>query len=562
MAAMTLSEATAHVTATDPRFALTRAEVRGVELPVFANAPTSLRDLQKIGRDVHAGRDYIVYEGERIGYDDWVEETWRVAAALRGRFGVRPGDRVAVAMRNYPEYLTLLMAIPAIGAVVVMVNAWWTTEELEYGFADSGAKLVFADGPRAERIAPFADRLGLRTVWVRDAAPQGAETWRDILAGTPEAAEPDAPIDPDDDFAIMYSSGSTGHPKGVILTHRGAISATYSWLMGFSLIPLMMEEPPAPKADRQTILLATPLFHITATHPCFLLSIPLGAKLVMMRKWDAEEAVRLVREEEVTRFLAVPTMAQDLALAARRLDVDLPTLSNLGAGGAKRPPAQVAEQQEALPGVAVASGYGMTETNALGVGIQGEDYLAKPNAAGRLYPPLQEIKIVDDEGGALPTGEVGEICLKSATAMRGYLNQPEATAETLREGWVHTGDLGWLDDEGYLTIVDRKKNIIIRGGENISGLEVEAAIHRHPAVLEAAVFPAPDDRLGEVVGAQIRLREGAALREDDLAAFLGDILAKFKIPERIWWAEGPLLRGATDKIDRRAIARACLGAGS
>ncbi|MEO0363018.1 MAG: class I adenylate-forming enzyme family protein, partial [Pseudomonadota bacterium] len=277
MAAMTLSEATAHVTATDPRFALTRAEVRDVELPIFANAPTSLRELQKIGRDVHAGRDYIVYEGERIGYDDWVEETWRVAAALRDRFGVRPGDRVAVAMRNYPEYLTLLMAIPAIGAVVVMVNAWWTTEELEYGFADSGAKLVFADGPRAERIAPFADRLGLRTVWVRDAPPQGADTWRDMIAGAPEAAEPDAPIDPDDDFAIMYSSGSTGHPKGVILTHRGAISATYSWLMGFSLIPLMMEEPPTPKADRQTILLATPLFHITATHPCFLLSIPLSA---------------------------------------------------------------------------------------------------------------------------------------------------------------------------------------------------------------------------------------------------------------------------------------------
>ncbi|MEO0361378.1 MAG: AMP-binding protein, partial [Pseudomonadota bacterium] len=551
-----------HVTATDPRFALTRAEVRGVELPVFANAPTSLRELQKIGREIHAGRDYIVYEGERIGYDDWVEETWCVAAALRDRFGVGPGDRVAVAMRNYPEYLTLLMAIPAIGAVVVMVNAWWTTEELEYGFADSGAKLVFADGPRAERIAPFAERRGLKTVWVRDAAPEGAPTWDAMLADAPNAAEPDAQIEPDDDFAIMYSSGSTGHPKGVILTHRGAISATYSWLMGFSLIPLMMEEPPAPKADRQTILLATPLFHITATHPCFLLSIPLGAKLVMMRKWDAEEAVRLVREEEVTRFLAVPTMAQDLALAARRLGLDLPTLSNLGAGGAKRPPAQVAEQQEALPGVAVASGYGMTETNALGVGIQGEDYLAKPNAAGRLYPPLQEIKIVDDEGGALPTGEVGEICLKSATAMRGYLNQPEATAETLREGWVHTGDLGWLDDEGYLTIVDRKKNIIIRGGENISGLEVEAAIHRHPAVLEAAVFPAPDDRLGEVVGAQIRLREGAALAEDDLAAFLSDILAKFKIPERIWWAEGPLLRGATDKIDRRAIAKACIGAGS
>lgn len=558
MAVMTLGEAAAHVTATDDRFALSRATIRGVDLPVFANAPATLRDLQAVGAEIHGDRDYIVYEGERIGYDQWRAETNRISAALRDRYGVRPGDRVAIAMRNYPEYLTLLMAIPAIGAVVVMVNAWWTTEELQYGFEDSGAKLVFADGPRAERIAPFAARLGIRTVWVRDEAPEGAETYAGTLAATTASEAPTTPIEPDDDFAIMYSSGSTGHPKGVILTHRGAISATYSWLMGFSLVPLMMDPPPTPTAERQTILLTTPLFHITATHPCFLLSMPLGAKLVMMRKWDAEAAARLIEAEDVTRFLAVPTMAQDLAEAANRLGLSMPTLSNLGAGGAKRPAAQVAEQQDALPGVAIASGYGMTETNALGVGIQGEDYLARPNAAGRLYPPLQEMKIVDDGGAEVPNGTLGEICLKSATAMRGYLNKPDATAETLRGGWIHTGDLGFVDDEGYLTIVDRKKNIIIRGGENISGLEVEGAIHRHPAVLEAAVFAAPHERFGEVVGAEIHLRPGAKLTEAELIEFLSDILAKFKLPERIWWSDAPLLRGATDKIDRRAIRAACL----
>ncbi|MEM7546186.1 MAG: AMP-binding protein [Pseudomonadota bacterium] len=560
MAVMTLAEAAAHVTSTDPRFALGRATIRGVDLPVFANAPASLRDVMAVGAAARAelpdGGDYIIYEGERITYAAWQSETFRIAHALVADLSVQPGDRVAIAMRNYPEYLSLMMAIASVGAVVVMVNAWWTTDELRYGFEDSGAKIVFADGPRADSIRPFAAEFGLRIIGVRDGA--GDAHYDALLAGSANDAPPDIPIDPDADFAVMYSSGTTGHPKGVVLTHRGAITALYSWFMGFSLMPLMVEEMPPPTAARQTLLVTTPFFHITATHPCFLLSLPLGAKIVLMHKWDPEKAVRLVEAEEVTRFLAVPTMSADLTDAAVRMGATLKTLSNLSAGGAKRPAAQVLEQDKALPHVAIASGYGMTESNALGLGISGPEYAARPESAGRLYPPIQEIKIADEAGDSLPNGEVGEICLKSATIMRCYLNKPEATAEVLRDGWLHTGDLGRIDDEGYVEIVDRKKNIIIRGGENISCLEVEGAIHKHPAVTEAAVFPVPHERLNETVGAAVQLKPGAHLGEDELRDHLAPLLAKFKWPEQVWWTGDTLIRGATDKTDRRAIRAACL----
>lgn len=558
MTAMSLEEATEHLKREDPRFAVSEAVIRGVRLPVFANAPKSLRELQHCGREVRpSGVDYVVYEGERLSYDDWCVETNRIARALTSRYGVRPGDHVAIAMRNYPEYLTLMMAIAAAGAVSVLLNAWWTTEELEYGFTDSAAKLVFADGPREERIRPFAERLGLTVVMVRDASPEkGFERYDDALAGIGDSSPLATPIDPDDDFAVMYSSGSTGQPKGVVLTHRGAVSATFSWLMALALGPLMAPEPPPAKAHGPAVLCATPLFHVTATHPLFLLSIPLGAKFVMMRKWDAEEAVRLIETEKVTRFVGVPTMSADLALAAQRQGKTLPTLENLGAGGAKRPAAQVGEQAEAFPNAAIATGYGMTETNALGLGLAGPDYVAQPDAAGRLYPPIQQIKVVDEAGVELPTGAVGELCMKSATIMRCYLNQPGATTDTLKDGWLHTGDLAKVDEAGCVTIVDRKKSIIIRGGENISCLEVEGALHKHPAVLEAAVFPMPDERLGEAVGAAIHLR--GPVEEPELTEFLKRSLAAFKIPTRYWRMDEPLQRGATDKIDRRAIRSACL----
>jgi acyl-CoA synthetase (AMP-forming)/AMP-acid ligase II len=556
MTGMTLAQAGAHLTATNPDFAVEDTVIRGVKLRVFKNAPPHLRALVQRSAPLHGGGAYLVHEDERWTHAAFCSDANRMSHALRDALGVRPGDRVAIAMRNCPEILILLTAVANAGAVAVMLNAWWAKEELDYAFEDSGATIVFADAPRYARIAPLAPARGLRLI--ATAGAEGPETYAALLAGAVSDAWPETPIDPEDDFALMYSSGTTGHPKGVVLTHRGAVSAIWTWVMSLLLGPLMDPDaaPAAPKPI--VIMIVTPLFHVTATHPMFLLSHPMGARIVLLPKWNAEDAVRVIRQEGVTRFLGVPTQSADLLAAAARMGVDLPSLDYVGAGGAKRPAAQVAALSQAFPNAVIASGWGMTETNAAGLSISGPDYVARPGVAGRLLPPLQDLRIIGDDGHEVPMGEIGEITVRSACNMRCYNNKPEATAEVLQDGWLRTGDLATIDADGYVTIVDRKKSIIIRGGENISCLDVEGALHRHPDVAEAGVFPVPDARLGELVGAGVQLRAGAQAAPADIAAFVSEHIAKFKIPERIWLRDTPLPRGATDKIDRRALRTECL----
>ncbi|MBB97148.1 MAG: long-chain fatty acid--CoA ligase [Rhodobacteraceae bacterium] len=558
MTAMTYDAAAAHLVQTNPAFATTRATIRGTSYTVFANSPPTLRDMLHRSRALHLDGedDYLIYQSERLSYDAFCDEVCMMARALQSR-GIVPGDRVAVAMRNYPELLILFLATASIGAVIVFVNAWWTEEELDYALRDSGARMVFADGPRMQRLLPLKDRLGLTLIGVRDGAeiaPEAFDTVRKTGAG---AGWPDVHIDTDDDFAIMYSSGTTGHPKGVVLTHRGAVNAVYTWLMQSAMYPLMQEDEPDPDPPTPVILVATPLFHVTATHPVFLYSIPAGARIVLMYKWDAAEAVRLIRDEKVTRLLGVPTQTADLMECAARMGEPLDSLKFLGSGGAKRPAAQVGQLTQAFPNALVATGWGMTETNAIGIGMAGADYVSRPGTAGKLYPPVQELRFLDEAGQDVAPGEVGEITVKSPCNMRQYLNKPEATAEVLKDGWLRTGDLGCIDDAGFVTIVDRAKNIIIRGGENIACLDVENALHHHPAVAEACAFPVPDARLGETVGALVQIRTGMAAEVAELQAFLRAHIAHFKIPEHVWMQGDPLPRGATDKLDRRGIRALC-----
>jgi acyl-CoA synthetase (AMP-forming)/AMP-acid ligase II len=550
------------VATSEALFELEQREIRGVEFTTFRNGPKTLRDILEFCKN-HQDADFIVYENERYSYADFYRITSLVALRLTQHYGVKQGDRVALVMRNSPEYPILFMALASIGALAVCMNSWWTSEELEYGFTDSAAKLVFADAGQAKKLVPFAGRLGLQSVVVRgEAGERDADFWR--LIGVPSDVQlPSADVEPDDDFAIMYTSGSSGFPKGVVLTHRGAISTIQSWLFGLK-VSARLGWSPAPMIDKNgesfqpCSLVTVPFFHVSGTHPGILMSIWLGMKMVICHKWDPEKAVALIEREQVTRFAGVPTMSMELINAAVSMGVTLDSIRNIDAGGAGRPVDQVATIAKAVPHALVGTGWGMTETNGMGIGLRGEEFLANPGVAGRLQAPLPQIKIVDENGREVAIGKVGELVFKCVSNMRCYLNQPEATADVLRSGWLYTGDMAFIDDDDLVTIVDRKKDMIIRGGENISCAEVHAALHAHPSVLEAAVFSIPDERLGEAVGACVYLRNDDTVSEAELVQAMAPLIARYKLPSKIWFHEGQLPRVGTEKIDKLALRNKCL----
>ena len=562
MSDLSLEEAIEQVKS-EELFAVEEREIDGVTFKTFKNGPRNLRDL--LDWSLQFGdADFLVYEDERYTFKEVHRNVLRLMSALVNDYGVKPGDRVALLMRNAPEYPMLFMAIACVEAVPVFLNSWWTSQELEYGFGDSGAKLVFADEPRAANMEPFAEKLGIARVVVRSKTMEKLPGFWDLIDNEPAHAAPEIDINPDTDFAVMYTSGSSGHPKGVVTTHRSAVAAAQQWVFG-AQVAVLLNFAPAPTIDadgkpyQPCTMMTTPFFHISATHANFLLSLWMGLKLVILYKWEARRAVEIIDREKVSRFACVPTMSAELIEAAVETGSELASLRTIDSGGAKRPAAQLDKMLERVPHALPGTGWGMTETGGPGIGMRGELYQANPDAAGRLQAPLMEMRIVDDDDNEVPVGDVGELVVKGVSNMRCYLNKPEETAAALRDGWLYTGDLAKVDEHGMITIVDRKKDMIIRGGENISCSEVNAALHQHPSVIEAVVFSIPDERLGEDVGACVHLRNDASATEAELQDFLETQLASYKVPKKIWFRDAPLPRGATEKIDRLKIRAEYVG---
>jgi acyl-CoA synthetase (AMP-forming)/AMP-acid ligase II len=554
-----LDAVTAQITAPGGQLAVGMETIRGVSYPVFTNAPASLRDYFAFFAPVHGEKEFLVYDGERLTFADVRARAIRIGAVLQHRYGIAKGDRVAIAMRNYPEWVAAFVGALHIGAIVVPMNAWWTTDELAYGLRDSGTRLAIVDEERLRRIAAI-EGLAIPLVAVRTSAavagPLGAETLEASLDGAPAEPWYLPPLYPEDDATIMYTSGSTGAPKGAVATHRSVVSGALNYLVqGLAMLQLAQAAGVALPAQ-QVMLLNVPLFHITGSVPVLLVSMAIGRRMVIMHKWDAGEALRLIEKERATYFVGVPTMSLELMQHPDRDRYDLSSLVDIAGGGAPRPAEHVERLAEAFPGKNPAIGYGLTETNGVGAGNLRDNYRLKPHSTGRASKPLVEMMVADEDMAALPPGQVGEVCIRSAANVRGYWNKPEATAAAFTaDGWFRTGDLGQFDEDGYLTIVDRKKDIIIRGGENISAVEVEAAIYAHPAVAEASVFGLPDERLGEIVGAAVYLKPGEQLEAEALVEFVKRDVAAFKVPARLWLVTEPLPKLGSAKIDKVTLRR-------
>ncbi|WP_262695430.1 class I adenylate-forming enzyme family protein [Kordiimonas aquimaris] len=533
-------------------FATTEAEVNGRMQTVFAHQPATMRDALMMFYG-HGDREYLVYGDTRLTFAQTIEKASQFAQALVDDYGVKKGDRVALAMRNYPEWVIAYMGIVASGGIAVLMNAWWKSEELDWALKDCGAALAVTDCRRAEYMMATAEELDFKIIVARDefTSHPRLSDFDAALEGKKPMAWPEVDMDTDDVVMMLYTSGSTGFPKGAPSTHRGVISVLFNWIV--IALCLKMQGKVSSDPDFQPVMLvAVPFFHVTGLLPVAMVSAAVGRKLIIMHKWDVENAFQLIEKEGVTSFTGVPTMSYEFATNPLRKKYDLSTLSELGGGGAARPPEHVALIKKEYPNSNPGIGYGLTETNAMGALLAGEEYVERPNSVGRATPPLMSVKIVGDDGKECVTGDRGEICLKSVMNVAKYWNNPAATKAAFNDGWFHTGDVGYIDDEGYIFIVDRLKDIIIRGGENISSLEVEGVLHGIKGIDDVMVFSLPDKMLGEIVGTVV-VTSDPALTPEKIIEETATHLAAYKLPAQIWLVDEPLPLIASGKIDRKNI---------
>mgnify|MGYP002630077787 FL=1 len=550
---MTFLEANTAVTGPGQIFELIDGEVRGVKMKVFKNAPAHLGQVFAGSRG-HGDKTFLVYEDEIITFAQAADRIDALASLLVNTYGVKKGDRVAVAMRNFPEWVMSFAAIISVGAINVSMNSWWTEDEMDFALEDSGATVLICDQPRFDIGAASCVKKNIRVLVVRaeKPLPTGVDKWEDVLPLGD--AHPGADISPDDDATILYTSGTTGRPKGAVSTHRAIISSIMAFSARntiFQMSGTKLKDVDGPEIPTSFILIV-PLFHVTGCVPVMLSCFVAGLKLAIMYKWDPEKALEMIEREQITNFVGVPTQSWDLVNSPAFEKYDTSSLRAVGGGGAPSPTSLVGKVNDKVKNGNPQLGYGMTETNAFGPAITGSDYLSHPTSTGRASWPMV-VEVRDENLKPVPTGQSGEIWFFGPMLIRGYWNRPDATAETIVDGWLRSGDLGRLDADGYVYVEDRVKDMILRAGENVYGAEVESAIYEHPAIHEAAVFGVPHERLGEEVGVAILVNDGMTLTPEELWAFLDVKIAKFKIPTQVVIMTEPLPRNAAGKFLKREL---------
>ena len=546
-------DAFARITAVgEPYELVDRDDIRG-PVQTFVNAPTSLRQVYE---DAVSDVEFVVAEDQRWTFAEFWNDAATIGHLLVHDLGVRKGDRVAISMRNYPEWMLAFTAATSVGAIAVAMNSLWNADEMAYGLTDSGAKVLFADAERLALLESMAEPIeGLQVVAVRHTGSPAADV--ELAGRTAEIGSvpmPEVDIAPTDSALILYTSGSTGHPKGVLSNHHNVIVALMAWEVEYGALTERPGNVVAPEEGSGLVpasLLGIPLFHVLGLHAVFLASFRGQRKLVAMFKWDASVAAELIERERIVTFTGPPAVSGDLVRVAQSEGRDLSSLLSVGGGGAARPPEQVGQIDDTFEKALPNTGWGMTETNAIGTIIFGAEYSERRLSSGPALCVI-DLRVVDDDGNELQPGERGELQVRGPSMFREYWNKPEATADSFAEdGWFKTGDVAYIDTDGHLFIVDRIKDLIIRGGENIGCGGVEAALSSHPKVIEAAVYSVPDDRLGEEVGTTMYVTED--FDETELREYLVDHLAKYEIPRYITTMTEPLPRTGSGKLLKRQL---------
>jgi len=541
-------------------YELVTETVGGQPLRAFRNTPRNMRELFAPAYQ-HGDKEFVVFEGERWSFARLLGLADAIAHQLVHRSGVRKGDRVAIAMRNYPEWMAAYIGITSAGATVVPLNSWGRAEELEFALSDAGARTAFCDRQRHDYLAPRAEALGLQLIVARpgDAPlPQASRSMEQYIAGAENAPLPAVDIEPEDIAVIAYTSGTTGKPKGAVSTHRAVCQAIMCFecsgiataMANPELFGAMMQ-----KGFEPTSLLAVPLFHVSGCYAVFLTSLRGGRRIVIMYKWDVEPALRLIQDERITVLTGAPSMIMELLESPLFGQYDTSSLFNIGAGGAATPPKIGLLMQKRVHNSCPGTGWGMTETNALGSSFAGNAFHEHMGSSG-FVQPLIELSFRDDDGNEVAPGEPGHIWVRSITLIKEYWNRPDANAKEFRDGWFNSGDIGFLDADGYLYLTDRAKDMVIRGGENIFPLEVEKSLMDAPHVLETVAFGVPDDQWGEELAMVVRLKQPGSMDENAVREFLGARLAAFKVPRYVSFTEQPLPRNATEKVLKKDVRHA------